>query len=391
LKATDKAIKAVLQITDQNIELIKLLYEYRQMPGDSRGKSGGNDLEIAAKIWEGFNRNDQSVQCYLKAIKEEDGNKYPQYLKAAKSFRNLEKFREAKELLDEASRHGFVNQNDIESELGEMEGLRKEWLGKAKGYEEKKDWINTLLYARKIEANYGRIEEIQGLMNWALECRKERIQQAETEGKAKEEVEKIRDRYNRLLAEAQKKFNEKDYAGALPLLENAVAFQGIDNSEAESLLGCCHSEQGKIEEAIRIFQKLIEKNPDLLFIYKNMGRAYLRNGLFYEGIHTLEMLAERDPGYADLYYEVGNIYFQLGDYEKAAASFEKYLQGYPESYEGHTRKGNCYMAKGWLSVAENCYRRALSIKPEYDPARLAIQKVREFKGKMDRRRANSLT
>jgi len=391
LKADDKAIKDVLKILDQNIPLIKLLYEYRQIMSDSKEKLGSRVLEISAKIWEKFNRNDQSVQVYLKALKEEKGKKSLYYLKAAESYQKLEKFHESKKLLQEAHRQGILNQNDLEIALGKMEELRNEWLRKAKGYEEKGDWINALLYARKIETNYGLIEEIQGMMNWALECRKGRTQQAENKEKEKEEVQKIQERYNLLLAEAQKKFNEKDCAGALALLEDAIGFQEIDNSEAESLLACCYSEQGKIEEAIRIFQKLIEKNPDLLFMHKNMGRAYLRNGRFYEGIHTLEMLAERDPGYADLYYEVGNVYFQLGDYEKAAASFEKYLQRYPESYEGHTRRGNCYMAKGWLSFAEKCYQRALSIKPEYDPAMLAIQRVKEFKEKADRLRANPLT
>jgi len=388
LKANDKAIKDVLKIMGQNIELIKLLYKYRQTLGDSREKSGGNILEISHKVWEKFNRNDESAQGYLRAIKEENGDYFLYCLKAAKSYEELEKFQEAKELLEKAHRHGALKQKEFEIELGKMEGLRKEWLGKAKGREEKGDWINALLYARKIEANYGSTEEIQGIMNWALECRKGRIQQADNKEKEKGEVQKIQDQYNLLLAEAQGKFEEKDYAGAFPLLENAIAFQEIDNSEAESLLACCYSEQGKIEEAMKIFKKLIEKNPDLLFIHKNMGRAYLRNGLFYEGLHTLETLAERDRGYIDLYYEVGNIYFQLGDFEKAAASFEKYLQRYPESYEGHTRRGNCYTAKGWLSFAEKCYQRALSIKPEYDPAMLAIQRVREFKEKADQLRAN---
>ena len=390
LKAYDKAIKDVLKIMDENIELIKLFYQYRQILGDPREKSGGHILEMSAKIWEKFNRNGESAQGYLKAIKGENGNKSLHYLKAAKSYRELEKFQEAKELLQNAHRHGILNQKDLEIELDKMEELRKEWLGKAKGYKEKEDWINTLLYARKIEGNYGLMEEIQGMMNWALECREKRIQQADNKEKEKGEVQKIQDQYNLLLAEAQRKFNEKDYAGALPLLEDAIAFQEIDNSEGKSLLACCYSEQGKIAEAIQIFQKLIEKNPDLLFIYKNMGRAYLRNGLYYEGIQTLETLAERDPKYGDLYYEVGNVYFQLGDHEKAAASFEKYLKRYPESYEGHTRRGNCYLAKGWLSVAEKCYQRALSIKPEYDPAMLAIQAVREFREKADRLRSNPL-
>lgn len=391
LKANEKAIKDVLKIMDQNIELIKLLYEYRQIPSDTRETSGGHILEISAKIWERMNRNEASAQGYLRAIREENGDYFLYCLKAAKSYEELEKFQEAQELLEKAHRHGALKQEEFEIELGKMEGLRKEWQGKAKGYEEKGDWINALLYARKIEANYGSTEEIQGIMNWALECRKERIQQADNKEKEKGEVQKIQDQYNLLLAEAQKKFNEKDYAGAFPLLENAIAFQEIDSSEAESLLACYYSEQGKIEEAIKIFQKLIEKNPDLLFIHKNMGRAYLRNGRFYEGLHTLETLAERDRGYAHLYYEVGNIYFQLVDFEKAGASFEKYLQCYPESYEGHTRRGNCYMAKGWLSLAEKCYQRALSIKPEYDPAMLAIQRVREFKEKADWLRANPLT
>lgn len=63
---------------------------------------------------------------------------------------------------------------------------------------------------------------------------------------------------------------------------------------------------------------------------------------------------------------------QGGDYDKAAEGLFKALAIEPKNHEWWTQLGDCYYALNFYDRAENCFRKALALVPEYLPPMLGL-------------------
>lgn len=191
---------------------------------------------------------------------------------------------------------------------------------------------------------------------------------------------------------------------AISIADRIPAEQQIRLNQADQLYY-----EGKYEEAIKVYQDLIEKNPVLKNMPKilvKLGRCYSRKG-DYKNAHTyLALAVERDPdgsyasqavaalaslysqryqydkvvevcrGIADRFpstqaaatalYYVGNYLYVQGKRDEAIKAFGKLVEGYPSSVyrsSALSMLADLYVNRGEFKKAEELLKRFLARNP----------------------------
>lgn len=83
------------------------------------------------------------------------------------------------------------------------------------------------------------------------------------------------------------------------------------------LLGNILQDQGKIDEAIFMYNKAIETDNKFYKAYYNLGNIYLNDGRPNMAIEEYKKVIKLKPEYAYAHYNLGCAYIKLGKYGKA--------------------------------------------------------------------------
>lgn len=86
-----------------------------------------------------------------------------------------------------------------------------------------------------------------------------------------------------------------------------------------------------IDEAIKKYKEIIEKNPKCAEAYTDLGTAYVYKDMNDRAIEELKKAIDIDPRNADAYTWLGQCYEEKGEYEKAKQAYKKALKLTPEN------------------------------------------------------------
>lgn len=87
------------------------------------------------------------------------------------------------------------------------------------------------------------------------------------------------------------------------------------------LKGIVLSEQGKLADAIAVFQSLTEDYPELPEPYNNLATLFAAGGQFEKAITSLEMAIQINPSYGTAHENIGDVYARM-----ATRAYDKALQ-----------------------------------------------------------------
>lgn len=196
-------------------------------------------------------------------------------------------------------------------------------------------------------------------------------------------------------------------------LSRAKLEESPGNARASFEIGGTLLEMGRTSEAIEPLQEACRLEPDFHDAWKLLGIARFQIGDFSGAFSAVAPLTEQneDPALADL---LGTIALRLGQWTEAAAAFRKahqadpgqakYLIGLaqaeahtgnlpeagqcldhalelqPNSAEALNDRGCLFQMEGNFVDAERFFRRALSIDPEHEGARLNLNRVNSSQG-----------
>ncbi len=82
-------------------------------------------------------------------------------------------------------------------------------------------------------------------------------------------------------------------------------------------------EEGKYEEAIKVYTNILEQFPDAHLINSNIGNAYFKMEKYGQAIQHYQKFLEKDPNNQDVILYIGNSYANQGEDEKAYEWYKK--------------------------------------------------------------------
>ncbi len=150
--------------------------------------------------------------------------------------------------------------------------------------------------------------------------------------------------------------------------------------EQEALLsrGNLYEKLGRYQEAIEDYSEILEQDPDADDIYNRRGLVFWKLGDQERAIEDYTQAISRTKGDAQVYLNNrAASYIDQGEYEKAFSDCEAAIQKAPEFANPYYHRGRGYAALGKLELAKQDFEKAISLRPEYEEARSALERVRQ--------------
>jgi len=126
--------------------------------------------------------------------------------------------------------------------------------------------------------------------------------------------------------------------------------------------------QGQYAEAIESFKNALEKIPDSVEIYYNLGLSYLRNGDIDEALLSFEKAIELKPDSMEAHLAQGESYFKKGENEKAMDSFRRALEIQPNNPRTYYNIGIVYYKNDDTEKALSFFKQVIELNPKFSSA-----------------------
>jgi Flp pilus assembly protein TadD len=135
-------------------------------------------------------------------------------------------------------------------------------------------------------------------------------------------------------------------------------------AEAHNNLGNALLQKGNLDEAITHFQKALEINPDSAQAHNNLGNVLLKKGRVDEAIIHYQTALQLMPNAVEAHINLGGALLQMGKADEAIVQYQTALEIKPGSLEAHINLGNALLQKGGAEEAITHFQKALQIKPD---------------------------
>ena len=129
-------------------------------------------------------------------------------------------------------------------------------------------------------------------------------------------------------------------------------------------------QEGRLEEAERLYNSILNEEPNNLDANNNLGVLLQSLNRFNEAKDFCKKAIELKPNYAEAHYNLGISLEKLNRFEESEASFRKVLELKPNFAEAYNGLGNTLSSQpGREKEAEESFKKALIIKPDFISAR----------------------
>lgn len=147
-------------------------------------------------------------------------------------------------------------------------------------------------------------------------------------------------------------------------LNNAVALHG----------------QGRLEEAIVLYQQVLAFRPDDVTVTANLASAFVKTGRQDDGLRLYRELSSRGDNSPEFWFNFANALQRAGEYLEARQAFERALHIAPQFFPAALNLANLVRDQNETDEAVTLYRRAILMKPEHSKPRVNLARLlREHK------------
>ncbi len=116
--------------------------------------------------------------------------------------------------------------------------------------------------------------------------------------------------------------------------------------------------QGKLDEALSYFKKLLEEDPQNPVILNKIGIVCVNKKALDDAEKYFYRAIELDPSYPEPYNNLGNIYYERKDYNKAIEFYKKAVNLNPKYAIAYRNMGAAYKRLGNLDQAVKFFKKA---------------------------------
>lgn len=137
--------------------------------------------------------------------------------------------------------------------------------------------------------------------------------------------------------------------------------------------------QGELDKAVIYYKKSLEIEPSAE-AYTFLGWTYSFMGKLLEAIEECHKAIAVDPDFGNPYNDIGAYLLQMGRFDEAIPWLEKAKKA--KRYENpefpYCNLGRIYELKGLWPLAMEQYKKALKIRSDYMPARIALSRLQAY-------------
>ncbi len=134
--------------------------------------------------------------------------------------------------------------------------------------------------------------------------------------------------------------------------------------------------KGELEEAVTLYKQSLSRHPTAE-AYTFLGWTYSFMGRLDEAIEECHRAIAQDPDFGNPYNDIGAYLIEKGQFDEAIPWFERAMQArrYESPAFPHLNLGRVYERKGEWQRAMDCYKKALTLNPNYALAKRSLSRL----------------
>jgi tetratricopeptide (TPR) repeat protein len=136
-----------------------------------------------------------------------------------------------------------------------------------------------------------------------------------------------------------------------------------DDFRATTVVAMDEVQKGRMEEAVRIFTRLLEVDPNSADAYNQIGYYYGYRGEYEKAIENLKKYQFMAPDQANPHDSLGEIQAYSGHYSEAIQNLNHALSVKPDFFNAYEHLGVAYEGKGDYAKAFDSYVKASELVP----------------------------
>lgn len=176
--------------------------------------------------------------------------------------------------------------------------------------------------------------------------------------------------------EGIKLFQQGNYEEAAKLYQKAIDKNPEDPIHYYNL-GTTYIRMDRPEEAIKVFKKMIEIQPDSFSALKYLGQLYGNKKDFEEASKYLALAVKVSSDDPEAYYNLGVSLMNIVDYTGALDAFQKSINCQEDYADSYYQLGLLYLNQNKSYEALSAFKKFIQLKPE-DPKASTARNMIEF-------------
>jgi len=122
----------------------------------------------------------------------------------------------------------------------------------------------------------------------------------------------------------------------------------------------------KLSKAIIAINELINKNPDIAFLFNLRGLVYASQDQYESSLSSYKTAIEKDPNFSLAYNNIGLLFFNKKekDYKEAESYYKKSISINNQNIEPYNNLGTLYNALNKYEEAVNYFKKAIDLNPK---------------------------
>ncbi|MGD9254072.1 MAG: tetratricopeptide repeat protein, partial [Holophagae bacterium] len=137
------------------------------------------------------------------------------------------------------------------------------------------------------------------------------------------------------------------------------------------------------EDISKLVDEYLAKYPNDPYVLNEKAQSEFSKGNFDEAERLYERLVNIDPNWVISYNQLGYIYMSRGRFAEAEERFKSYRFVVPEQANPHDSLGELFVALGRFDEAEASFEKAIEIHPDFWPAYEHIAVMKTFNGDLE--------
>jgi tetratricopeptide (TPR) repeat protein len=162
---------------------------------------------------------------------------------------------------------------------------------------------------------------------------------------------------------AQIHLEEKEYGDALAACHEALKLNP-ENLETKNLEGIIMRRQGRVEDAIHVYRKILEARPRSARFLYNLGIALARTGETEGAMDCYRRALRIKPNFVEAYNNSGELDLRAGRLGEAEAAFAKAVSLNASFALGHSNLAEVYARKNEYGKSQAEVTLALRLNPD---------------------------